>query len=710
MKSQRFIVKITALTLIAAMAATMAGCRASDEIRKIVYTQDASDVDDTEFAREWSKQAEEPDDESQELQDEQEADKTEQEMEEEQTTNDPSVDESAPTEAEDDTANTDEAAQVAAADETGNNAVSNGSDDVTGQNATTGASGDTINNDSNAVNGTGSGGDATASSGSADGGDPGTDSGNEGEGAGDGGAEGSGDGEGSSTEAGDNSAGEDEREPRKQIYDADGNLIDLPDSVDTIVAAGEAALITQMLGGEGVLLASSSDFLSNSLVQSVFADEGIAGVETLWSGDGSAPMSDDSFARLLELDPDCVLTMSGEANFSTDQETQLKEAQIYIVALPALTSSDNICTAVETVGQVLDDHEVGDTTSVALAEEYVAYESDLVAEVQGKKGAYHIYMNSSDQARRAYFTNISNTISNGDFAMILYDWDDSFSFSYSYNGTTYVYQSGGAIVSRSYKWNPMSYYLAVAGVMNTATGSSTTEDYTVYVPFYTLGLASGLNDEDQNQDGLYVGRALGSLGIFSTSNIGYTASGGSEIYMGAYSASSGNYMITGYSMWAGLGITSQLNQSPWYVSGAYAWLGTNRFPYVIAANAEIATKLETEKANSGSLYAIRTWGIDVGSTIYVATYNPTTEQQQLVINYYTTQRQDYDIVVNPSGCGDWLTGSVESMLESVWISNLYYGDETYSDIAMEEKILEFYETFYRHSLSGSELNDILDGE
>lgn len=725
MKLHQYTKKTIALALAAVMAAGLAGCRASDEIQKIVYTQDATEVDDTEVTRRWEQEAEDQDDHSDELQEEEDQEETddEEEMEADQISANETAEETVPEEADEtETPNTEETAQVASADETGTNQIANDSDEGTGSSQVSGnAAGESDASDSDsdeALDGADNESDSSASyetsdsasdsSDESDGEEPDEEEPDENSG-GDSESEGTQqDDEGSTSEEGDNSAGEDTEEARKQIYDTDGNLIALPDSVNTIVAAGEAALITQMLGGEGVLLGSSSDFLGNTLVQSVFADEGIATVSTLWSGDGSSPMSDESFEELLELNPDCVLEISGETNFSSSQESALKEAQIYIVTLPALTSSSDITAAVETVGQLLDNHSVGGTTSVALAEEYVAYESDLVTEVQSRKGAFRSGLKTATGSNfNSYFTNISKTISNGDYAMILYDWDDSFSFTYSYNGTSYVSQSGGAVVDRNAVSNPASYYMTVAGVMNTAPFQNTIEeDYTVYIPFYAL-YASSLTDENQNQDGIHTSAAFGGLGAFATGDIGYTVSDGNSY--GDFAAASSSYIVSGYSMWAGLGHTTQLTSSPWYVSDDYAWLGTSRFPYVIAANAELASKLESEKTDSGSLYAIRTWGIEVDGMNFSIADN-LTGQRSLVINRYTTQRQDYDVVVNPFGCGNWLSGSVESVLESVWISNLYYGDETYSNIAMEEEILEFYETFYRHSLSGNELNDILDGE
>lgn len=716
MKLHQYTKKTIALALAAVMAAGLAGCRASDEIQKIVYTQDATEVDDTEVTRRWEQEAEEQDDHSDELQEEEDQEETddEEEMEADQISADETAEETVPEEADEtETPNTEETAQVASADETGTNQIANDSDEGTGSSQVSGnAAGesdasdsdsdeasDGADNDPDSPASDESSDSASDSSDESDGEDPDEEEPDENSG-GDSESEGTQqDDEGNTSEEGDNSAGEDTDEARKQIYDTDGNLIALPDSVNTIVAAGEAALITQMLGGEGVLLGSSSDFLGNTLVQSVFADEGIATVSTLWSGDGSSPMSDESFEELLELNPDCVLEISGETNFSSSQESALKEAQIYIVTLPALTTSAYIQTAVETVGQLLDDHAVGDTTSVQLAEQYVAYEEELVAEVQEKKGTFHKLKYGS--AWGDYFTNITTSISDGDYSMILWDWDDSFSFTYSYDGVDYISQSGGAVTNAQVRGTPAAYYLAVAGVMNTYYILYGTAE-TLFVPFYYLN-PSDLTDEDQNQD-----RVSTKTGI---SAFGMSGSSYSDNYGTTYMYCSENYEVSSYSMTCALGYYTS------YKSGDYAWLGTERFPYIIAANQTIKSNMEKSINSDTGLYATRTWGIEINDTIAsiaqarMIYYNNTKPgQSSLVVNQYTTSRQDYDIVVNPSGCGDWLTGSVESVLESVWISNLYWGDETYSDLDMEAEILEFYEMFYRHSLDGRELNNILDGE
>ena len=91
----------------------------------------------------------------------------------------------------------------------------------------------------------------------------------------------------------------------------DGAESELP-AANTAAATGPAAVLVQMLGGPDVLVAASEDFSENALLQTVFADEGADEVVSLWPGDGSAPMTDEAFARLLALAPDVCFVFEGQ--------------------------------------------------------------------------------------------------------------------------------------------------------------------------------------------------------------------------------------------------------------------------------------------------------------------------------------------------------------------------------------------------------------
>lgn len=68
----------------------------------------------------------------------------------------------------------------------------------------------------------------------------------------------------------------------------------------------------------------------------------------------------------------------------------------------------------------------------------------------------------------------------------------------------------------------------------------------------------------------------------------------------------------------------------------------------------------------------------------------------------------YEIYVNPSGIGSWSGGSGESILESVWLAEKFYG--AYSESEVRDKVKDFYSRFYQIQLSESQLSNILGGD
>lgn len=69
---------------------------------------------------------------------------------------------------------------------------------------------------------------------------------------------------------------------------------------------------------------------------------------------------------------------------------------------------------------------------------------------------------------------------------------------------------------------------------------------------------------------------------------------------------------------------------------------------------------------------------------------------------------EYTVIVNPRGVGAWASGSVESVLEAVWAD--YAFNDGCSEKELRGVISEFYKTFYRYTLSESQLDAILAGE
>lgn len=218
-------------------------------------------------------------------------------------------------------------------------------------------------------------------------------------GSGEGSSEDTGSGEDNETETGGNGSLEDDAESgtdvepsqekeKKQIVDARGEYVEVPVDVDTVTAVGEAAVIVEMLGGSGRLMASSGSFTGSSLAQSAFSSQGFSDVKTWWDGDGSSTITSANFEALIAAKPDVCFEISGQGTFSTEQIEALEEAGISYVVIHAFTSVSNIEAAVTLVAEVLGDKSSeGGTNASQIAEQYCSWAESTVSSVQGRGSA-----------------------------------------------------------------------------------------------------------------------------------------------------------------------------------------------------------------------------------------------------------------------------------------------------------------------------------
>ncbi len=230
----------------------------------------------------------------------------------------------------------------------------------------------------------------------------------------------------------------------RKIVDASGSTVKVPKNVDSVTATGEAAVIVQMLGGKGALMASSSDFLSSSLAQSVFGSEGIAKVKSAWDGDGSSAMSESNFQQLLKKKPDVCFSISGQTTFSDSQLSRLKEKKIAVVTLPEMNSQDEVSQSVTIVGEVLGNKSgKGGTNAPKEARRYNAYCKDLVKEVKGKVGG-------------------------SVYTLFLSDWDEDAHYKLSSGSKITAEGNGVAVTPTAQQAGLVSEYLGVGGAKNSA--------------------------------------------------------------------------------------------------------------------------------------------------------------------------------------------------------------------------------------------------
>lgn len=162
----------------------------------------------------------------------------------------------------------------------------------------------------------------------------------------------------------------------KQIVDASGRTVTVPENVGSVAAVGAAAQLVEMIGGAGKLMAADSALLSSSLAKTAFSD--ISDIKSWWSGNGSDGISAADFNSLLAAKPDACLEISGANTFSADQAAQLSQEGIAYVVLPPLSSQKELENAATLVGQMFGDE------GASKAKEYVSWVEDTVKNVNGK--------------------------------------------------------------------------------------------------------------------------------------------------------------------------------------------------------------------------------------------------------------------------------------------------------------------------------------
>ena len=242
----------------------------------------------------------------------------------------------------------------------------------------------------------------------------------------------------------------------RQVVDAAGRTVELPESVEHVAAVGEAALIVEMLGGSERLSASSASLavgLSGELLEH--------DAEILWSGDGRSPLSAEQFSRLLELAPQACLEISGQTSFSDQQLEALEDAGIACVVLPSLNTDEGIRQAVTLIGQVLGPD--GELDARRRAEDYLAFHARVLALVASRVEAY-----LPDGIDYLTGNPASGAAGEGVTALFVSGWDTGAAYSLhddayeTLSGTGLPYTATGCLRS------PITYYLSLAGVANAA--------------------------------------------------------------------------------------------------------------------------------------------------------------------------------------------------------------------------------------------------
>lgn len=274
----------------------------------------------------------------------------------------------------------------------------------------------------------------------------------------------------------------------KHIVDAYGRIIKIPQSVDRVSACGEAAMLVQMLGGNKRLVATSQSFTDNVIVSEIFGSKNIAGVQVLWEGDGVNGIPTGKFQALLAAQPEVCFEFSGKETFSPEQIDILHERGIAYVVLPNLNTADNINLSVQIVGDVLGDKsKEGSLNAPAIAQEYTNFCRSVVNDISRRVSRFaHNQIDYNNDKYKNGVKFLSGIYDSGKYSLFISEWDD-FAHYKMYNENRITMEGRGVALARSgYSTSPMSYYMSLAGVVNT---SAIYQDFNIECRWFVSPLA-----------------------------------------------------------------------------------------------------------------------------------------------------------------------------------------------------------------------------
>lgn len=292
-----------------------------------------------------------------------------------------------------------------------------------------------------------SGGGGNGSSGNGgNGGNDGSGSG----GSGSGGSEGSGadgNGEGGSGENGTEvipDAG-----GSRQIWDADGNFVEIPEKVESVACTGPAAVFFCAAGGEGIIKASSRDFIDN---YSQYNSEAASQIQPVWESGGT------DFGALSSLAPEVYAEISGASALTSGQISELQANGTACITLPPPDSLEHIMEAMRIAGEITGDRSSsGGVDGTGLSSAYRSYVQNLSSQINAKAS-------SSGRSRFADLAVSDDGYYNGKFSLFIKGWDQDASYSLGdLTGTGAAYTGRNDTAAGKL----MTSLMSIGGVRNT---------------------------------------------------------------------------------------------------------------------------------------------------------------------------------------------------------------------------------------------------
>lgn len=444
-----------------------------------------------------------------------------------------------------------------------------------------------------------------------------------------------------------------------KVYN-DGKYEELPTGTSTIAATGDYALIVCMLAGGGngfksPLVAADEEFLSDSKIMEVFANEGVSKstVKKAWKGDGRTEGKVDMDV-LLAANPDTVLVGTDDYSLTQKQANRLKKAGINVVVMPrmgqARSQDSDVIKAVKVVGELLSQAKTRYNTA-SMAADYENFHRGILKKIVNANGGYTPTFATMTQLVALYYgaaqytedgtqtvLGTQNEISgNIHFAPYVDAWVSYSGSDVAACGTNRF--EGKHYLNSEYYWMDLSDGFGAAVSRDTA-----------YFPVYEYYLKCGGAD-----DWWCLPQFLG----YETSRIiAPTAGTDNEINLKYCKFSNGEKQ-------SGTATVSRWCGTPpnWGYAEPYSsMLGSSDFPGVIIRDESWISHIQ-----SGARKQNNPW--------------------------YTGSA--YEVYILPNGvAGTWSRNTVESFLMAPWVYCTYQQNKNYNGSCADD-VSQFYQKFYR---------------
>ena len=458
--------------------------------------------------------------------------------------------------------------------------------------------------------------------------------------------------------------------------------------VNSIAAYGDIAVLVQMVGGEGALAAADADLLSSKF-KKVFDKEGAGSIKTGWSGSGGDGAADVD--AIVSSGADCVLVLS-ESELTKSQRTKLKNNNVKIVTMYRMSNTKYVKKNVQTIGDMLaESTELKSGLDPAdMAQQYVDFVKGLLEDACATANGGKKTLAGNETFELKNTTEYEYDADGCSYTLLLDEYDEDAKFLDDINGWTPV--TDGVFLSQlGYRNRATSFYMQAGGLVNNAAfkGADTT--------------------------GLYIAHQFNAnTGTFDKTCFSKTDLIGKSLTREELGSGWDSTLFC-----VDTGDTSDTS-----ISNLSLNFGTERFPRVIVTSEEAKEALVENsadpdgfyhpygltKSSIGGFFGKQTSG---GSSVISCIGVPESDSTNLFATGEDAAAiPEENVEVNPTGLfSSWTDGtSAEAVLEAAWICDVVNIGCDKTSTGWKNYVKDFYSTFYRYSITDSEIAAMEEGE